>query len=125
MTPEQKIAEILVGCEMYDQCLQQKSDDKWYGINQFSEELIDPYYKAKDLTAEELAKECIANRQADALEDWLTSHQNIITVDGVLRDAWWVSGEWRIGGVKKNKKSNHQWRLDRIKWCISELIKEV
>ena len=44
-------------------------------------------------------------RQADAIEDWLMFEYS----------GMWCSGVTTLG--------NHQWRLDRIKWCIEELIK--
>ncbi len=46
-------------------------------------------------------------RQADAIEDWLDG--------GCL---------WNLSKDKVEQYSNHQWRLDRIRWCIEQLQEE-
>lgn len=50
-------------------------------------------------------------RQADAIEDWLRSPR--------MSHYWDKSGSQLFD----HKDNHHQWRLDRIKWCIEELIK--
>ena len=47
-------------------------------------------------------------RQADAIEDWLK---------GKNKELWERSVFVHYSG------RNHQWRLDRIKWCLEELSK--
>ena len=54
-------------------------------------------------------------RQADALDDWLGRHELEL---------------WKEGGLKvinfqpEDTFSEHQWRLDRIKWCFEQLEKD-
>ena len=47
-------------------------------------------------------------RQADAIEDWLVQNKYDL----------WLSSQTapESHGIK-----NHQWRLDRIKWCLEQL----
>ena len=53
-------------------------------------------------------------RQADALEDWLCSKYELIP-DSV----WEISSKYA-----SLTSTRHQWRLDRIKWCMNQLEKE-
>ena len=68
-------------------------------------ERCDPFYAGKDTE-----RECHARRQEDAIEDWLINNQ---------RELWHKT-------CVNNPIATpmYQWRLDRIKWCISELCKE-
>ena len=50
-------------------------------------------------------------RQADAIEDWLLKEEN---------ELWHISGGEICSG-DDYKPNSHQWRLDRIKWCIQQL----
>ncbi len=50
-------------------------------------------------------------RQADAIEDWLWYNQNRI-----YANSYHAVDEPLDEGV-----SHHQWRLDRIKWCLEQL----
>jgi len=47
-------------------------------------------------------------RQADALEDWLSDNETML---------------WLAAHPIECKTTGHQWRLDRIKWCLEELTK--
>ena len=56
-------------------------------------------------------------RQADAIEDWLDSYKSTSDVDGLSM--------WEVSAMTVMRDStHHQYRLDRIKWCISELCKD-
>lgn len=46
-------------------------------------------------------------RQADYIENWLS----------------YFHTEMWLGDQHIARENNHQWRLDRIKWCLQELIK--
>ena len=54
-------------------------------------------------------------RQADSIEDWL----------GNKRDDLWFSffSDKELYEKKGFVTSGHKWRLDRIKYCIQQLIK--
>ena len=77
-----------------------------YGELQIYPETIDPYY-----SGDNTHRECISRRQADAVEDWLFNRYKELWTESVLH-----CGDGR--------KDLHLWRLDRIKWCIQELINE-
>ena len=50
-------------------------------------------------------------RQADAIEDWIEENEGKL---------------WRVNSICNNQDesdSHHQWRLDRIKWCLDEMSK--
>ena len=49
-------------------------------------------------------------RQADAIEDWLVYNHGEL----------WCDSEC-LTECCTNKHKEHQWRLDRIKWCIKEI----
>jgi hypothetical protein len=57
-------------------------------------------------------------RQADAIENWLVKLNKEET-------NWNGLTLWGASRVKTNNRplKMHQWRLDRIKWCVQELIK--
>jgi len=53
-------------------------------------------------------------RQADALEDWLITANSInYDIDGKLL--------WDKSEYINDDNGQHQWRLDRIKWCFEQL----
>jgi len=45
-------------------------------------------------------------RQADVIEDWLNNNNQSM---------------WLTSGIKIKLPKGHQWRLDRIKWCLEQL----
>lgn len=103
-----KIAEILVECG-YAKSLAEDSEgvingwvticDSGYGIH----EKVDPFADTLE-----------GRRQLDALEDWLKFNQYNL----------WNFSEEDISQMNKSdstQMSSHQWRLDRIKWCIEQL----
>jgi len=50
-----------------------------------------------------------SRKQADAIEDYLWDKETIL---------------WRISmDMVDLRSNNNQWRLDRIEWCLEELIK--
>lgn len=54
-------------------------------------------------------------RQVDIIEDWLIWNEQIL---------WHIQSKRHIKSTEKGKpKSSHQWRLDRIKWCLEQLCK--
>ena len=56
-------------------------------------------------------------RQADAIEDWLRTGD--VSVNVV-----WLSSEWNSEYKHEpGTIDSHRWRLDRIKWCLEQLIK--
>ena len=98
MNELEKCAEILVECEY--------ADGFWgngyflfYNRSFENETKLDPFSDTLE-----------GRRQADAIEDWLSTRQ---------------SGLWCVFSRKDNPLLDnlHKWRLDRIKWCIQELIK--
>ena len=52
-------------------------------------------------------------RQADAAEDWLWFNENIL----------YSKSFHAIDEPINAETTHHQWRLDRIKWAINEIIK--
>ena len=50
-------------------------------------------------------------RQLDAIEDWLYRNREILMI-----------GSWhKFAEPLQTGQSQHQWRLDRIKWCLGKL----
>jgi hypothetical protein len=70
-------------------------------------ESVDPFY-----SGDNTHRECIARRQADAIEDWLKEFEGKL---------WGSSYSSTIFDSVITK--NHQWRLNRIKYCLEELSK--
>lgn len=52
-----------------------------------------------------------SRKQADTIEDWLR-HE---------RATLYFNSADEVGFNPKSNKSHHQWRLDRIKWCLQEM----
>ena len=71
-----------------------------YGKLQLYPETANPFYSG------DTHRECLARRQADAIEDWLLSKQ-----------------KFALACYEPTLKTAHLKRLDRIKYCIQELIK--
>ena len=53
-------------------------------------------------------------RQADAIEDWLRSTKTLNALH------LWLT----ISKEPCGERTHHQWRLDRIKWCLEQLSEE-
>ncbi len=70
------------------------------------------YFEDTQLKVNPFADTLEGRRQADAIEDWLM----------VEHYARWYKSK-NIDTCVDIKFSCHQWRLDRIKWCIEELNK--
>ena len=103
MTILQKAAEILVECGYGDY----KTDNNNYVCWRDPE--IDNTMEAVKPFSDTLE----GRRQADAIEDWLRINKPF--------SIWKESGYHCF--INKEKGGNYQWRLDRIKWCLQELIK--
>ena len=104
MNELEKCAQILVECGYAKSMFEEDGD--WY-VDHWE---VCPFYSAKNETNADLMNECVARRQADAIEDWLNANQ---------------SGLWCVFSRKEKpiKYNLHQWRIDRIKWAINEIIK--
>lgn len=77
-----------------------------YGEMQLYPESVDPFYSRGHTHME-----CLARRQADAIEDWLECNEPVL----------WVNS--RVEVLMINYKTRHSWRLARVKWCIERLVK--
>ena len=99
---DEKIAEILVECGYADHA----TDDGLYVV--WSDPDIDHLYEKIQYTQDTLE----GRRQADAIEDWLLLEKNQLW-NNSYTEANWVTDNGKL--------LNHQWRLDRIKWCIEQL----
>lgn len=101
-----KAAEILVKCGYADY----KTDNGNYICWRDPE--IDDTMEAVQIFSNTLE----GRRQADTIEDWLDNHKTFSDVDGL--------SIWDVSAMKIIRESSyHQWRLDRIKWCLEELSK--
>lgn len=95
-----KAAEILVECGYAT-----------IGINGYMESC---YWGKGDKHPEEIVIDPFSDtlegrRQADAIEDWLSRTENKL---------WF---EDSLYAHKETDTTQHQWRLDRIKWCLDNL----
>ena len=139
MNTLEKAAEILVECGHAVGCSTWSSDEEgeYLVIN-----IIRPDYSGyqriellnSDETANlnnldegarsiEIFKRLCAREQADAIEDWLGSFN---AFDCSVSDLWDRSKIAVYPTKSKNINAcyaQHQWRLDRIKWCLEELVK--
>jgi hypothetical protein len=98
-----------------------KSIDRWSaellvecgyaGMTQGNQLLTNSLEEPREQIIDPFADTLAGRRQANALEDWLSHTPEINKI--------WAKSEHR-----QDCYSNHQWRLDRIKWCI-EAIKQV
>ena len=101
-----KAAEILVECG--------------YGESSLCKDLAHSHIRVKDESfgsatgyrgeaVQPFADTLEGRRQADAIEDWLDNTSKHF-------ELWDKSAGWC-----KPTNGNHQWRLDRIKWCLEQL----
>jgi len=88
-----RVAEALVDC--------------WYGNFTDGVNIID--WKGVKQKIDPFADTLEGRRQADALEDWL------------INNHWDLWNESRRGYSTSPTGKQHQWRLDRIKWCFEQL----
>ena len=108
-----KYAEILVVCGYGDYSF--AYDDKGKCLGVWHNAALYYYDRTIDSLVAPFADTLEARRQADAIEDWLwqryyKNHQE--------PDIWSMS----MNHVEnKLGLSRHQWRLDRIKWCVESL----
>ena len=98
----QKAAEILVECGY--------ADKLGYMENGNAEVIRTKLFHHVEPFADTLE----GRRQADAIEDWLWERYLKIHTEGDL---------WGESINIEQESTKHQWRLDRIKWCLEELIK--
>ena len=69
-------------------------------------ESVDPFY-----SGDNTHRECLSRRQSDAIEDWLYKNRYKIWSNSMADEDF-------------DSPTQHQWRLDRIKWCLQELCGE-
>lgn len=107
----QKVAATLVECGYAAESSIWSSQDRgdWIVVNVIkgsysAYEEIAPFYDGDSVYLE-----CLARRQADAIEDWLNRNQTELWVKSFAKTNFQFSA--------------NQWRLDRIKWCLEELCK--
>jgi len=100
----QKCAEILVECGYAYECYERENKG-WLIQHEKGMRMAYPVNPYMD------SLEC--RRQADAIEDWLYKNKP---------ELFMQSADKKVND-KDIQDSAHQWRLDRIKWCIQELIK--
>ena len=124
VSPMKKAAEILVECgyaeRFFKNCMGSytlvEPAGYEYQEHQSVGQICDPFLLIPE-PHNPLEHECHARRQADAIEDWFEG----LFLSDVERDLdryiiWNVSSsEVACSGT------NHQWRLDRIKWCLEQL----
>ena len=67
-------------------------------------ESVDPFYSGNNTH-----RECLARRQADAVERWLVANELS------LWNTFYRENESAVG---------HEYRLDRIKWCLEKLTRD-
>ena len=105
-----KAAEILIKCgyamtsTYYDSCAEVQHHAKFE-----VDKHIDPFADTLE-----------GRRQADALEDWLKDRSVYEDNHGGFQ-IWEKS---KIELPRPAGKSQHQWRLDRIKWCLEQLCED-
>jgi hypothetical protein len=89
------------------------------GYGEDDVERCDPFYTAPNNSESCKAKECAARRQADAIEEWLYLQSE----PKPTNNYWDISAqEVACHQLETNIDNNrHQWRLDRIKWCLEQL----
>jgi hypothetical protein len=100
-----KIAEALVQCGYAD-----------YQIGDGSVRWKDAELDNLCEEVEPFADTLEGRRQADALEDWLfINHNRLWAIDSKRPEA--------VPPIISSNRfySQHQWRLDRIKWCFEQL----
>jgi hypothetical protein len=86
-----------------------EEDGDWY-IDHWE---VCPFYNASTENSADLSNECVARRQADAIEQYL--YTNKYGTWGISIGQLETSGEY---------ETQHKWRLDRIKWCLEKLVKD-
>ena len=102
MNDLQKCAEILVDCGYGDKLgFMENGNAEVIQSNLFKH--VEPFSDTLE-----------GRRQADAIEDWLWFNENTL-----YSKSFHVIDEPLI---YESLKTQHKWRLDRIKWCILELI---
>lgn len=68
----------------------------------------DPFDDSAQQEVRPFADTLEGRRQADAIEDWLNQFETQLLDHSALV-------------VEDESGSQHQWRLDRIKWCLEQL----
>ena len=106
MNTLEKCAEILVAVEY--------AQYEW--INLHGRQAVEKYSTGASYLCDPFADTLEGRRQADAIEDYLICKKGSLI--------WAVSQNAKANMCQdKDLNSNHKWRLDRIKWCLEELIK--
>ena len=105
MNKLQKAAEILVECGYATSY--EKDGHHWYVEYLYTDNM--PCYEKVNPFADTLE----GRRQADAIEDWFNHNEEPYKL--------WCDSDLMTRSVESLSKSVHQWRLDRIKWCLDNL----
>jgi hypothetical protein len=105
MNELEKAAEILVLSGYADYASENSNYICWHDA------IVDNTMEAVQLFSDSIE----GRRQADAIEDWLGNKHPKLWFKGLTDKALYR----QIGYIT----SANQWRLDRIKYCIGELIK--
>ena len=104
MNTLEKCAEILVGRGYADMPVEGKFSNTLEVNNRLEVRHLSMWEKINPF-----ADTIEGRRQADAVEDWLWEFH----ID------MWMDASARV----QRPPNKHQWRLDRIRWCVQELIK--
>lgn len=99
-----KAAEILVECGYADKW-DYREPDTWI---HYCQRITQEHWRLIQFTNDTLE----GRRQADAIEDWLYINAMV---------TWFESVKYQ--GKRLTNKTLHQSRIDRIKWCLEQLIK--
>ena len=102
MNELEKCAEILVASKY--------AQYEW--INLHGRQAIEKYSNGGAYLCEPFEDTLEGRRQADAIEDWLWNNEIRL----------WGDSAFEVAG--KRTMPQHQWRLNRIKWCIQESLKK-
>ena len=109
---QEKIAQILVECGYAVQIDFDKQpfihEGEWHVFFSDGSIAVNPYADTLE-----------GRRQADAIEDWLKD----TSVYEVNHGGFQIWEKSKIENPRPAGMSQHQHRLDRIKWCIQELCK--
>ena len=103
MNTLEKCAEILVACKY--------AQYEWVDIR--GRQVVEKYSNGESYSCAPFADTLEGRRQANAIEDWL--HQNETDLLNRAKEMVYKEAHKPYAGRKK--------RLDRMDWCVKELIK--
>ena len=109
MNELEKCAQILVECGYAN--IMRGGNDKITGCEYWIGNVINNI--PVQIPVQIFADTIEGRRQADAIEDYIRFNH----------DQTWRNSRFVLNVPDSSDSSNHQWRLDRIKYCIKDLIK--